>query len=116
MDDNARFCGRCCICARVSEELFGDTSSLVVIEVHNANSVDRVTQPVVCNSAMRVVRGGGRRGRQLLNSGAGRRAVVDPVCSVNIVLVHIARLPLKSHRHDVRPNLRAKGAGKRGGQ
>ncbi|WP_156440228.1 MULTISPECIES: hypothetical protein [unclassified Burkholderia] len=60
MDDNARFCGRCRICARVSEELFGDAPSLVVIEVHYGDSVYRVTQPAVGNNAMIGVRSGCR--------------------------------------------------------
>ncbi|WP_155635426.1 hypothetical protein [Burkholderia cepacia] len=90
MDDNARFCERCRICARVSEELFCDAPSLVVIEVHDANSGDRAAQPVVGNDAMFAVRGGRGRSRQLPNSGASRRAVAGPICSVNLVLVQNA--------------------------
>ena len=50
----------------------------------------RVLQPGIGNDAMFVVRVGRRRRRQLLNSDAGRRGVVGPIYSGNIVLVQNA--------------------------
>ncbi len=96
--NNARFRGRCCICVRILEELFGDAPTLVVIELHYADSVDRVMQPVVDDNAMFVVRGGRRRRRQLPNFSAGRRAVVGRLCSVKVVLVQLRKI-IKTRGH-----------------
>lgn len=80
------------VCRRLEKPLC-DRAASVVVEVHLLNSGDRVLQPGIGDDAMFVVRVGRRRRRQLLNGDVGRRGVVSPVCSGNIVLVQNAPPP-----------------------